>query len=717
MPMASSRRLLELYLPPAEGMTLESAVMTTYRVDWTFLEEDLLAPALGVRSPVSRLRAFRSELERRLQGCEITVLYDLRAAERESRLSPQIDPIPIAGRKLHAKVSLLLWSAQTPDGVPKKHARLIVGSANLTRAGFRESYEVIAALDYGERATSPPRLFRDAVRLVREISAESCPPRLQAQLATLEQFADGLRAEEPDSDQPWRLVGALEVVPSLAEAWRQVGEGAPRALVIASPFWPEGDDPAEAIVELTRRFGQPGQIELICQAGTTAIGGELVPVLPAVLPHALKARVGCKVVVRAARWDIGIDAETPVDTGETTEDDVIAPEGRRLPEGRRALHAKVIAVRGARGSVLYVGSSNCTRRGLALGRGPDVVPRVANWEAGLIYQLPPKRSGVIDEVLRFAGPPIEVRLDRPLQTEAPERDPDPPAPTFLEEVVGAGTVLTVKFRASATVPEDLILLMPDQRDRERYWLLWHRKPGDDAGRSVRAPLDMCPVVDQALKEITGLSFDVRAMSSWLEVRWNGCTAVFPVRFDDKELLPPVPGSRRLTESELIDYFLFGREPWEAEDGRDGADDAGDSDRSDSEVDTRRILSYFVRRFVEAIPGIEADVERAWHSRPALSATLNGPTGVLALATEAVRGLREGPRHNEPRKTSIAVGFQLVEIVATLQRCSQRAPAGEARAILDGAVQRCQTLLAEVTTHHPELREPSFVRYRRSFTGE
>src|SRR3954451_17952054 len=100
--METTRRLTDYYLPPGEGFVLESLVATTYQVDFEFVEEELLAAALGVRSPVSRLKAFRSELERRLQKTEVSVLYDLGGCERLTRLSPRIDAIPVYGRKLHS---------------------------------------------------------------------------------------------------------------------------------------------------------------------------------------------------------------------------------------------------------------------------------------------------------------------------------------------------------------------------------------------------------------------------------------------------------------------------------------------------------------------------------------------------------------------------------------------------------------------------------------
>src|SRR6202795_1613925 len=103
--MERSNRLIDYYLPPGEGFVLESLVATTYQVDFEFFEEELLAAALGVRSPVSRLKAFRSELERKLQKVQVSVLYDLGACDHLAR-SPRIDPIPVVARKLHSKISL-----------------------------------------------------------------------------------------------------------------------------------------------------------------------------------------------------------------------------------------------------------------------------------------------------------------------------------------------------------------------------------------------------------------------------------------------------------------------------------------------------------------------------------------------------------------------------------------------------------------------------------
>lgn len=183
--MERTNRLIDYYLPPGEGFVLESLVATTYQVDFEFVEEELLAVAFGVRSPISRLKAFRSELERKLQKAEVSVLYDLSGCERLARLSPRIDAIPISARKLHSKISLLMWVREDRAGgwKPDRRMRLIVGSANLTRQGFRQNYECVVSIDFGGRNTSSRSLLTKAIELIQQIATESKSPQLASQLA------------------------------------------------------------------------------------------------------------------------------------------------------------------------------------------------------------------------------------------------------------------------------------------------------------------------------------------------------------------------------------------------------------------------------------------------------------------------------------------------------------------------------------------------------
>ena len=291
-----------------------------------------------------------------------------------------------------------------------------------------------------------------------------------------------------------------------------------------------------------------------------------------------------------------------------------------------------------------------------------------NWEAGFVYRLGPKRE-FLKGLLVFAGPPIEVTPGAQLLTRKPEIHAPRPAPLFLSEVTAAESVVTVCFRDGEPVPTDLRILMEDVTKEDRYWLLYRATDHSTQGSEYTVDLARCPRCDGSENVIAGETSEKPVPHVQVEVRWQGHKAPFPVRFEDKAALPPLLLGRKPSEGELIDYFLFGREPEEAGE-ENGASNERVGGGVDDPLDTRRILAYFMRRFVQAIPGIEAEVGRAAYSRPALEAALRGPTSPLALAEHAAASLSRTPP-DEPAKTPTAAAFQLVEILAALGRCARR----------------------------------------------
>jgi hypothetical protein len=709
--MEPTRRLMDYYLPPGEGFTLESLVSTTYQVNFEFLEEELLAAALGVRSPVSRVRPFRSELERKLQKAEVSILYDLGGCEWLARLSPRIDAIPVAARKLHSKLSLLMWvrDGRATASAPERRVRLVVGSANLTRQGFRQNYECVATADYGGRSPSPRPLLVKAVALIRQISAETHAPQLARQLAAFEGFAAGLAEVAAAPDDPVALVAAEEVVPTLAATWTALSDKPPEKVTVASPFWPEGSTAAAALVGLLRLLGDPANVELVCRGERSGDGKVWLPVFDAGVASALKGVLPGRLFLRAARRDVELTAVTTGDAGDESEDAELASRRSTGREGaeevQRALHAKLILLDGPDGSVLYAGSSNCTRRGLGLG-GP------MNHEAGFVYRLSPRLRKQVAGLLDFAGPPTEVFPDAVPATVQPMPAEEVFAPSFLAEVVVKGTLLTVVFREA--VPGDLVLLMPVTATAgdAGYWVLYRADAAAAGpGQPVEADLAACPRCDDDLRPLTASPPGQPVLPHVVvEARWGNHVATFPVRFDDKAQLPLLLVGRRPTEGELIDYFLFGKEPdeWDDVSGLPGEEDAWAT--TDTPVDTRRILAYFIRRFVQAVPGIEAEVRRAAYSRAALDAAMRGPTSPLELAERASQSLSRPPARDEPRKTAVAVGFQLAEILAALLRCEGAVADPNLRQCFGPVIARCRELLDTLVAEQPELRAGAFQNY-------
>jgi hypothetical protein len=530
-------------------------------------------------------------------------------------------------------------------------------------------------------------------------------------LAALEGFLQQLPDGTPAADHPWRFVDAVEVLPALDEVWRAGGDQIPERVVIVSPFWPLGEEAEAPVVELLRRLKGAGRLELVCEGAATPDGKGRLPVLPPALTNRLRQRIGCPLFLRPCRPDVGVGGSAEEDAGDRNEDDELAATTPRAEAIQRALHAKMIVVQGKQEIVLYAGSSNCTRRGLGLGAEP-------NWEAGFVYRLGKRQAPLVDKLLAPAGPPVEVLPDGAVVIQAPVQEPEEPVPAFLREVVAAGNKVFVHFRNGVAVPPDLTLLMRDVSalEGERYWLLLGPGLPQGLNGSYLVSLEECPRCDANLQPAASAGArqgGVPVPHVEVEVRWSGNVGYFPVRFDDKTALPPVLLGRRPTEGELIDYFVLGRQPGEGSVAGIGDDGEGHVIR-DLRIDTRRILTYFIRRFVQAIPGMEAELDRAAYSRPSLRAALFGPTSPVSLAQQAYASLSRPADPDEPRKTPIAVGFQLVEITAALLRCRARATQDEFRALYDQAVTQCRGWLDALKENHPGLSNGPFALYRRTF---
>ena len=288
----------------------------------------------------------------------------------------------------------------------------------------------------------------------------------------------------------------------------------------------------------------------------------------------LKNRLTSRVFLRATLPDAGLQPPMQAvdEIGDELEEKELATrlgaQHQNEAEVQRALHAKMILLDGAAGSVLYVGSSNCTRRGLGLG-GPS------NFEAGFVYRLAPRQRKQITGLLDFAGPPSEVRADAAPATIQPPSANEVFVPAFLAEVVASGTVVTIRFRKAA--PSDLVLLMPipAKAGDAGYWLLYRAdSQAQPSPQTVEVDIVNCQRCDERLESLVVDPSDQPILPHvFVEVRWEGHSATFPVRFDDKARLPLLLVGRKPTEGELIDYFLFGREPdeWDGESGLPGED--------------------------------------------------------------------------------------------------------------------------------------------------
>jgi hypothetical protein len=144
------------------------------------------------------------------------------------------------------------------------------------------------------------------------------------------------------------------------------------------------------------------------------------------------------------------------------------------------------------------------------------------------------------------------------------------------------------------------------------------------------------------------------------------------------------------------------------------DTSGASGAAASTVDTSEILSYRIRAFVEALPGIRRELSQSATTEPQMRLAFLGPVSPVALAREIDREVSRG-------RSATAAGFQLVELLTCVRTVT---PANELSARLAAAwsgftskasaeIQRPYDGLKQKA---PVLSGGAFGRYERTVLG-
>lgn len=651
------RRLLETWEPPS-GYRLASILATTYELDADFLEEDLLPTAFGLQLAPARGREFRLELEHALQDAEVSIFFHPDRYRPGLRRSPRIDLLALPeGRypKLHAKVALLRFVTPDAPAPERQIVRLLVGSANLTGSGYRSNIEVAASIEHrpgGSAETAAT--VRDAVDWLEDLIDQP-----DGQVAR--QIRDIKAALPTHSGQRRRRVIRFvglpreEGFPSLAHSRDRLN-----CLTVVSPFWPSGDDLSDVAAALKRFCG--GRWKTVKLIGPSDVDehGKVRPAIPAALVRALLDE-GAAVEVAAA--DPSYGCSLPADEDDS-EFDRVAERRGGCSDANRSLHAKALLAVGTRATRLAIGSFNLTRKGLGLAHG-------GNAEAGLLWTLPNEASFDLKGI-ESIGTAWRKVTSRPEEYVVEPADRDGGGvgswPDFILSLRAKRAELVVEGDADRW-PDKVVIRMRDIRSRltetEQWFDPW----------TVHAP-DCATAVFFTGTELTASWLDDRDagdVQGWpalpdleAEVSWEGECVAVPVIFEEKHLFPIVETQAREDEQSLVAWFLGLRPSDEADAEGFGhsIDPIPVSDPTDTVPDTD-ILSYLVRDFVHALPGVRNRLVDGGMTETGLRGALLGPRSPVALAREALRAYRD-PQTGRARKTAIATSFQVAELQHLLQ---------------------------------------------------
>lgn len=687
----SARKLIDRLVPDAHWGDMQGMIATSFELRPDFLEMDFLPSAFGLGAWDDRSWATRIALEKRLFELDAAVILTEARRYRGRPRSLRLDVRPAVsphGSALHAKVTLLLF---------ENAVRLIVGSANLTKQGYRENREVVAVLTATNKSKKEAALITQGLNgmeaaLANWLTADA-RKLIQRALDTLKPWLNG--NVDLDTSFVWSN-GQDRLWRAFVDRW-PVGEPIKRVSLL-SPFWSQ-----DASLTLTAFLGQlknaaplatDAEVRLLTDAYENP-NGDVVPVLP---PG-----------YAAQDWRaLGVRATAQPVSPKVHPEELGGMEGFT---GTRALHAKVVLVEGTRTGLAYLGSANFT------GHGWGFIPGEtnANTEAGLILRRS-LQSPVFDFLLPdLIGKPVLLSDANVHSLRAPEIGPaEEPWPEFVRQVLlvpitGLDEQLELRFEVAPNGAS----------------FLWQARILDKDGAVGES---LVPI--ERTKDSTETSFSVPLSPGILTrlltdqevlIAWSACPAgrSFPINVHPsaRATLPISPANQSIGETQLVSYYQ-GRIAWEQLFPDPDGDDPGGSGPAlakpvDAGVDKSRIQSYQIREFVEALAGLKQDLQKATQSEQSMRLALLGPVSPVALAQTILEAAKSG------RRTPTAAAFQLVEILACLKSARKQpvadrlSPAWQQH--LGHSIGKIVRLLDQIVAAHPELFASSkaFRRYQKA----
>lgn len=584
--------LLDMWQKPTGAGDPIGVLATTFTLDPDFFERHCLARFLALESvdegsgSAEDLVA-RLELEESLRGPTITVLADRSALGERSSLRWDLLGCHVPTGLLHAKVAILLWANAT---------RIIIGSANLTPAGYRRNIEIALAADVGENCVLP-----------REV--------LDGLADELESYLDlvpGLAPNVPARDKATRLLelfraeitthrsrntnGAVTLAPSNAtmaplDALSQVWRG-PRPLLAThvSPFW-DIDNPSVLKAVSALLTGRPAVDRLHRVAVTLGPDGTIA------FPSAFHKDGLVDTVVQ------------------------LGPIDREV----RPLHAKCLTIQSNQWIAVLVGSSNHTVAGLGLGG----TRRHRELNVWLGASLNTEEGRALRDLIP-CGTPIDTRVAQDLQIDEDEPEELVTLPPFFQLCRLSKHEGTWSLRLGFDA-------LPPSDD-------WH----------VALP-DHTMVIDAHAWRASGTpSTFVQTLSAenlpmFLEVRWYAGQATWPVVADNRHDLPPGPTIADLQAPQLLEALASGKTLIQVLRERIGNDtkvvqptaDAGIVTDPLKRFDSRSTLLRRGRALAAALTALERRLGRPLTTLDALEARLNGPLGPRFIAEKIVMDYLQG----------------------------------------------------------------------------
>jgi hypothetical protein len=573
--------LLDHWSPPEGAGEPVALLATTFVLEPDFFERDCLARFLSLQtvdeeSGSANDTLARVELEERLAEPSITVLADRSTSAERTSLRWNLLHCLQPGGLLHAKVAVLMW---------KNATRVILGSANLTSAGYRRQIELALAADLGPNCLFPQEVLTDLATeletllgLVPGLGA-AVPANVQARHA-LAEFRKRVADSGGGSSKVLVRLAPTSAKRAPLDEWERVWRGSrPARAVQLSPFW-DSEDPTvvRAVGALLTGRGSVRRHRIatvISPYGSIPVTSTLREVVPDVV-------------------ELG-----PIDD-----------------ESSRLLHAKCLLLESDTWVAALVGSSNHTRAGLGIGPRRHRELNVwlgasaASAEGKALVALVPQGKAV----------PADVSSQDVLDDEDETEPPQLP----------------------------LGFLLCRLHRQEGNWILTMDLDPSKLSGSWSVAVGGVEVLDDREWVSLGSPRQVsRPMQSdhlpcFLTVEWSEGSASWTVLADDRQDLPPGPGVGAFKAHQLFAALGSGKSLADAMRDMTARRKAGDGPELDplKRHDSPTTLLRRGRALAAALGQLRRRLERPVISPEALAARLASPLGPEFLARKVVEAVDE-----------------------------------------------------------------------------
>lgn len=677
-------KLLEKWLPEVGFGDPVACIATSFTFDPDFFAADCLARFLTIstRDPegASGLDiAGMLEEEEKLATTQVSVLVDQSCQPNVRNLRWDLLPIRVPNALLHAKVAVLMWENAT---------RVIIGSANLTEAGYRRQVEIAVAFDLDDSCSAPKSVLRDLATELRDyVSLSPGDPNrlgpLARALATVDLFEKRI-ATSPLPENNTRgtryFLGVTGRGRTLLDGYPKVWSGMkPHSLTALSPYWDKDASTAGA-----KALFAP--IERERDRGTALTSTFVVPV---------HSQLGHETVF--APVDLAECAPSAIDHRVVAFD---LNADKSATDTDRRVHAKCLQYQSGDWIATAIGSSNMTRKGLGIDPRPHreinlwIGTRLASAEGKALKKLIPIGNEISNDAIWGAD-------DR----DEDEPDITPLHAAFLQALVVSPTEIEIS-------------VSPDELPAE--WCLSWTRGGDgsidlltsEAWRMRGSPASI----------VIGLMDSQRRLPAVLDVEWSTPSgshkAIWIVNVADSSFLAS-PFELRSLSVEILLAVLASTRPMrqvlEEELARLGKQTDKLSDELDplKRFDSSGLLLQRIRRSSAALWGIERRLTQRVYSLDSLEWRLAGTLGPEHIAELLVQSADGEDRLNGESR------FLLAELALTVRRIPwQSLTSKELWPLVEERIQQCLTRLRDFSqTSVGESEDDSLDAYVRDVFAE